>query len=54
MEKLKDLWIDAEESTLDSEQLAPFDLNQIFLVKQMNQLAKVLGKLYKEKEALSK
>ena len=54
MEKLKDSWIDAEELTLDSEQLAPLYLNQIFLVRQMNQLAAVLSKLRKERNDLEK
>ena len=54
MKKLEDSWIDAEESTLDSGQLDPLYLNQIFLVRQVSELAAVLSKLYKEKEALSK
>ena len=54
MEKLKDSWIDAEESTLDSEQLDPLYLNQIFLVRQMSELAEVLGKLRKEKNLILK
>ncbi|GAH86119.1 unnamed protein product, partial [marine sediment metagenome] len=45
MEKLEGLWIDAEESTLNSEQLDYFDLNQRILIKQMNEFVEVLEKL---------
>lgn len=52
MEKLEGLWMNDETLTSDSKQLDYFKLNQIILIKQMNELVRVLDKLRKFNEII--